>query len=147
MNLDKHTFWFFIVFLVLIFIDQATKKIVLEGFRFKFLFFEITLIYNEGSAFGIKLLENYQYILVNSFILVLFLVYFIYKYRYGVFKKLHLTWFVFIFSGAIGNLMDRLIHGKVIDFISIYVFPVFNFADIWISIGMIVFIFSILREK
>ncbi len=147
MNLDKNTFWFFIVFLVLIFIDQATKKIVLEGFRFKFLFFEITLIYNEGSAFGIKLLENYQYILVNSFILVLFLVYFIYKYRHGIFKKLHLTWFVFIFSGAIGNLIDRLIHGKVIDFISIYVFPVFNFADIWISIGMIVFIFSILREK
>ena len=49
-----------------------------------------------------------------------------------------------IFSGAVGNLIDRIINGAVVDFISVGWWPVFNIADSSISVGMVVLGFSIL---
>jgi signal peptidase II len=48
--------------------------------------------------------------------------------------------------GALGNLLDRMIHGFVIDFISIGRFPVFNIADICITVGIGLLIYRSLRQ-
>lgn len=124
--------------IILIIIDQYTKKIVLDGFRFSSNFFDIILVYNEGSAFGFKLMSNEQYLIVNSFILILFsfIIFYLYNKAENRYKFLYLVSLVFVSAGGVGNLIDRLIHGKVVDFISILNFPVFNLADVFVSIGV-----------
>jgi signal peptidase II len=44
--------------------------------------------------------------------------------------------FVFALAGALGNLLDRVVHGYVVDFIRVPHWPVFNLADIWITVGV-----------
>lgn len=53
--------------------------------------------------------------------------------------KWHLTSLAMILAGAIGNLIDRMRFGYVIDFIKVYWWPNFNLADVWIVVGVIVF--------
>ena len=52
-----------------------------------------------------------------------------------------------ILGGAVGNLIDRIWLGYVVDFIDIRIFPVFNLADIFINIGVICFIIDIFNSK
>ncbi|MEN3015106.1 MAG: signal peptidase II [bacterium] len=139
---------FYIILIgLLILADQLSKKIILEGFRFKWNWFEIILVYNEGSAFGIKLLKNNEYILVNSFILLILLIFTLFKARNNKFANYYYTSFSFIAAGGIGNLIDRIIHGKVVDFIAVYHFPVFNLADSFITIGSSLLILIMLIDK
>ncbi|MCS7243164.1 MAG: signal peptidase II [Candidatus Calescibacterium sp.] len=138
----------FFLLLFLIFLDQLTKHLVLYGFRFKWGFFEITLVYNEGSAFGLKLLKNDEYIVVNSIILFLFTLFIFYRgNRNRYMKDLYNFCLVFILSGGIGNIIDRIFHGKVIDFFYIYNFPVFNLADVFITLGIGMLIMIFFREE
>ncbi|MCX7758199.1 MAG: signal peptidase II [bacterium] len=138
----------FFLLLFLIFLDQLTKHLVIHGLRFKWGFFEITLVYNEGSAFGLKLLKNSEYIVVNSIILFLFMLFIFYRNsRSQYMKSLYNFCLVFILSGGLGNIIDRIFHGKVIDFFYIYNFPVFNLADVFITIGMGMLIMIFFREE
>lgn len=141
--------FYILLFSILVFVDQFSKKIVLEGYRFKKGIFEITLVYNEGSAFGMKIFKNHGYIIINPLILLIFALYIFYKItktRDLKFKHYYLISFIFVTAGGVGNLIDRVLNGKVVDFISIYVFPVFNFADVFVTIGILVLSFLILNE-
>lgn len=129
--------------------DQFSKKVVLEGYRLKKGIFEITLVYNEGSAFGMKIFKNHEYIIINPLILVIFALFVFYKISKIEdlnFKNYYLLSFMFVVAGGVGNLIDRILHGKVVDFISIYIFPVFNLADIFITIGILIMSFLLLNE-
>lgn len=53
----------------------------------------------------------------------------------------------FILAGAIGNGIERVFHGYVVDFISLKYFAVFNIADTWISIGACLILFLIYRKE
>ena len=59
--------------------------------------------------------------------------------------------FSFVIGGALGNLNDRIIHGYVIDFIEFHYenlyWPIFNFADVAISIGVILLLYSMFLNK
>ncbi len=131
----------------LIFLDQLTKWVARNNWNEEVelsSFFSLKFVENEGIAFSLPVA---QYIIVPFTILVLIWL------GVEIYKNLNITSnnnlklllsyaYAFIFSGAIGNLIDRLIYGKVTDFLSFWDFPVFNLADSWITIGVILFIFS-----
>ncbi|MFH0820885.1 MAG: signal peptidase II [Candidatus Peregrinibacteria bacterium] len=95
--------------------------------------FYLALHHNQGIAFGIPLSSLLQIII--SVILISFLTYWFFITE----KKSFLNQAVFgiILGGALGNLMDRLLHRYVVDFIVLKPFPVFNLADLGITVGLL----------
>lgn len=93
---------------------------------------------NQGIAFGIYL--GYMIQLITSIIILSFLIYFGFTYLFLQKRNLFLNQALLgiIVGGAIGNLANRLQLGYVIDFIILRPFPVFNFADIGITVGLII---------
>ena len=151
--------YIFIVFLLIV-LDQYTKNLAVNGFYLKlndymkFIndYIRFTLVYNEGSAFGIKLFNNETYIIIGS-IVCIFLVYFFFKFNKKIYhladnqkNKFLINLFNFsillIISGTLGNLIDRIKYSKVVDWISLLNLPIFNLADTYITIGVILFIYS-----
>lgn len=104
-------------------------------------------VYNTGAAFSI-LQDNIILLCLISITTLLLIFSFIFKPT----TKLNLGEIIglsFISGGAIGNLIDRLFLGYVIDFIQFdfITFPIFNFADIFINIGVIILLISNLFFK
>lgn len=102
-------------------------------------FFSLELAHNSGVAFSIP---------VPSIIVMLLTVVFLVFGGWWAKKELDLkqkraqVCVALIAAGAIGNLIDRVLYGYVTDFISIWRWPVFNFADIWIFAGILgIFLF------
>ena len=145
----------FIIFLsvssILIFLDQLTKKIAEKELMNKDPkvvikdIIEFVYTENRGAAFGI--LQNKQiffYILTVVVFVVIF--YFLYKIDLSVKYIWYFIFLILIFSGALGNFIDRVINKYVVDFIYFKPinFPVFNLADIYITCGAILmFIFTL----
>lgn len=144
---------YLIITFIFFFIDLISKQIlsrVLElGKSIKVIknFFYITLCHNNGAAFSI--LRDKQILLIIITIIALF---FIYKYvnkedlsKYDSFA------FSMITGGILGNLLDRIVYNYVIDFIDFkifnYDFPVFNFADTFIVIGVILLMIKSIKES
>ena len=133
---------------MLIVIDQYTKFMVTLhiplNYSIKIVegFFNLTHIRNSGVAFGIfsaqqSELKPYLLIFVSVVAIVAILAIF---HQTGKEKRLVRTGLILIFSGAIGNLIDRVIHKEVIDFIDFFIenqhWPAFNFADSCITVGV-----------
>ncbi len=138
----------FLVSNTLILVDQYTKFLVNTHiplyYSIKVIddFFNLTHVRNPGVAFGLFADQDSEY-KVLVFILVstvaIFAILFIY-YQTPDEKKMVRTGLILIFSGAIGNLIDRIAYAEVIDFVDIffgnYHWPAFNFADACITIGV-----------
>ena len=151
-NLNKNFLINLILILSVFIIDRFSKLYVIyldkkfldpEIFSSKFL--NITLIWNEGIAFGLlSFNENNLYDLLTIFIFIIILVIFYMIYRSDNFKKYSL---IMILGGALGNFFDRVFYKAVPDFIDFHVgnfhWFIFNVADIFITIGVI---FMILNE-
>jgi signal peptidase II len=100
--------------------------------------FYLTNVHNEGAAFSI--MYGLRYILIAvSIAFLIFIIYYMYK------KKKYNIEFALIIGGLIGNLIDRIVFGYVIDYIGViifkYYFPIFNIADALIVIGAIILLF------
>lgn len=119
----------------LIIADQITKCLVPK------LGIETRL--NTGGAFG--LLGNYAWFqtIVHTTLTILILLFFIRKNRFNQPAKTGLYLFI---AGGIGNVIDRLLFGGVRDFIHLPLWPSFNAADVYISIGSLIIVFSLLKE-
>lgn len=103
--------------------------------------FHLTYIQNPGAAFGILENQCYLFILIAA-VLIIAVIYF-YK------KIIQLSRFfqigiALLFSGAIGNMIDRIFIGKVIDYMDFRIWPVFNLADIAIVSGCAIIAFNLL---
>ena len=113
-------------------------------------FFQLTYLENRGAAFGILYGHTWFLILVSVF-LIAFIVFYYRKIPNGMPHTLLKTSLVLIASGGIGNFIDRIFRGFVIDFFDArifgYNFPVFNVADILIVVGAIGFAFLTLIIK
>ena len=96
----------------------------------------MTLVHNTGIAFGLFKNHGVVFIIVPIIACGL-LVYNIYYYKTNneQLSRLYIVAFSLILAGAIGNLIDRIHFGYVIDFIDLRVWPVFNVADSAITVG------------
>ncbi len=93
-------------------------------------------IENTGAAFGI--LKNQRFFFVAMTIVALFLIgYYFFALKQNQINK---TALVFVFAGTLGNFLDRIFKGYVIDFIDIIPidFPIFNFADVFLVSGLFI---------
>jgi signal peptidase II len=141
----------FILIILLVFFDYLTKYIVLNRFSVNESiiiiknFLKFTYIKNTGAAFGL-LSGN---IIVLILITVVLLFYLLKEFKNSK-NKLNITAYTLIISGAIGNLIDRIFRKYVVDFISFTLFghdmAIFNVADTYITIGVILLLYNILRE-
>lgn len=146
-----------ITVLALVVIDQLTKYLALSYIGFGnsisvTSFFNLTLVYNTGGAFGflsqsgetLRTLVFVAAVVIIVAVLVAFYAQYHKKSRWSAF------FIAMIIGGAIGNLIDRVRLGKVVDFLDIYIsryhWPAFNFADICVTLGIILFILFVLFE-
>ncbi len=109
-------------------------------------FFYITYVRNDGAAWSI--LSGNRIILILVGIFALLLIYF-FLIKNKKLTNLEQISYGILTGGIIGNLIDRIIHGFVIDYLDFkifnYYFPVFNLADIMIVIGMFLIIIQVLK--
>ncbi len=97
--------------------------------------FHFTLVHNTGIAFGFFKDCGAVFIIIPV-ILTGLLIYNVYYYRHSqTISRTYIVAFSLILGGAIGNLIDRIFLGYVIDFIDFRVWPVFNVADSAITVG------------
>lgn len=105
--------------------------------------FCLTLIHNRGAAFGI--LQDQKLFFIAASVLAVVIIYFaLKKNKHSFSLKLFLS---LIIAGALGNLIDRLVFGYVIDFLDFRIWPVFNLADSAITIGAILLGWQMLSKK
>lgn len=124
------------VSVLVIIVDQLTKWLIRQSVTQPIplsSFLEITNIQNTGIGFG--LLQGYGWILTIVIVLIIgTLLWYYPQVPHQWFPKLS---YAFIISGAIGNLVDRIVFGTVTDFISFSFWPAFNVADTAITLGVI----------
>jgi len=98
----------------------------------------MTMVHNTGVAFGFFKDQGITFIVIPIVAAVL-LVFNIYYYRQNneALSRTYIVAFSLILGGAIGNLIDRIAYGHVIDFIDFRIWPVFNIADSAITIGAV----------
>ena len=143
--------------LILVLFDQLSKTYLISylktepNFILEILpFLDFVYAWNYGISFGLfkqyYQYSNYVLLVLNSFI-VMYLINMLVKSE----SKLSIYGLNLIISGAIGNLVDRIIRGAVFDFIYFnyqeFSFPAFNFADSFITIGAAMFIYDYLFNK
>ena len=148
---NKFNLALFFLFLTLVILDQVTKALVINFFNLYdsvvlLPIVNLTFVVNYGFAFGLLNNPSLNQILVSLVILAI-IIYFLYlliKTQYKIFQ-LTLT---LILAGALGNFIDRIFRGFVIDFIDIYIgkyhWPAFNIADSCITVGFVVLMINIL---
>ena len=139
-----------IIVSILITLDQVSKYIIILNYDYflnkKIFIFSINYVRNYGAAFNI-FEGNRLFLSSISIISSLILIYFIFfKGRLNLLDRYGLS---LILAGSLGNGLDRIIKGYVIDFINLklFDFPIFNIADIAINIGCIILIFNYFKFK
>ena len=136
------------IFIVLI--DQFTKYLMFYNKKLfinkDFLLFKLDFVKNYGAAFNIFSGSRIFLSLISIFFSIL-LIYLIF--RKNTLNTLELYSYSFILGGTIGNGIDRILQGFVIDFINLNIinFPIFNIADISINIGFVLIIYSLFKNK
>ena len=138
-----------------IFLDQLSKNWMLNNIFDSQRIIEINKylnfvpVWNKGISFGMLsnfININFFMIIVTSVILLFLISWFVRTKSRNLSLSLS-----FIISGAIGNLIDRLNHKAVVDFIDIHIgnlhWPAFNFADSCITIGAFIYVFTIFTSQ
>ena len=126
--------------LIIILIDQITKFLIKTSFQLKQSLpiikdiFHLTYIHNFGAGFGI--LQQQQWILIFISLTVVGVIFYYFD-RIKEKDKLLQNLVGFILGGTIGNLIDRVAYGFVIDFLDFQMWPIFNAADSFVTIGVI----------
>ena len=148
---------FFLLSLVAIILDQLSKWEILkhftEGERLNIIpdFFDLTLAYNPGAAFSFLADQGgWQkfFFLVLAAVISLYLARAIWRDDFGRWGKIGAA---MIIGGAVGNVIDRLLYGHVVDFLLFYwqdwFYPAFNIADSFICVGAVLLVVDGLKNK
>jgi signal peptidase II len=135
----------------LVLVDFISKLFVINYLKTDFIiinnFLKFSYIKNTGAAFGIMGDSTIVLIVVT----LIFIYYIIREMRANKLNKISMYSYTLILGGALGNLIDRIFRGYVIDFISFHLFgrdmAIFNMADTFITIGVILLVISIFKES
>ena len=149
-NKIKTKLYFLTLSIFIILIDQYTKYLMSYNNKLfinkDFLIFRLDFVKNYGAAFNI-FSGSRIFLSLISFIFSILLIYLIF--RKNTLNSFDLFAYSFILGGTIGNGIDRIYKGFVIDFINLNIinFPVFNIADISINIGFIFLLYNIFKNN
>ena len=143
-----------LITLITLVIDQTSKYLILINVKeFESIpiinnFFKVTFMKNTGAAFSF-LEGNVPLIIIVTSIIIIFILRYI---KITNPKRQEKIFYSLIIGGAFGNLIDRIVHGYVIDFLDFnlfgYNYPVFNIADISIVVGIFsLIILSIIESR
>lgn len=143
-----------IISIILLCIDQISKLLVVnlltktDSITIIKNFFYLTYINNDGAAFSILVGKRIFLILIAVSVIVMLIRYIK---KNNIQNKLELVSISLIIGGSLGNLMDRVVRGYVIDFLDFkifnYNFPIFNLADTFIVIGVILLLLKEIRKE
>ncbi len=140
---------FYITLILWLILDGITKFAAFSYLKspisiaWDFLSFE--LLFNPGIAFGLTLHHGFLKVLTICLILWIFYYYFTEEREKN--SDLVDISFWLILAGAIWNWLERIFRGEVIDFISVQGFSVFNLADSFITIGAIIYIYTLYKNR
>ena len=149
---------FYVIALAIVLTDQATKAIVVRSMRLGQSipilpgYLDLTFVLNPGAAFSLlatlpERIRNPFFILISVAAAILIVVY---HARHLVGHRLATVSLGLILGGAVGNLIDRIRYGVVVDFLDAHVhqyhWPVFNVADSAISVGVTLLLIEMLLE-
>lgn len=142
-----------IVAIVILIIDQLTKKIITAtmniGDSYEVIphFLNITSHRNNGATWGILSGKMGFFYIITLIILAVLIIFYIKETKYNAFMQVAIS---LLFAGALGNFIDRLFNGEVVDFIDTnifgYDFPIFNIADSSLTIGVIFVIIALVKD-
>lgn len=150
--------YFYLISLAIVLLDQLTKLLVVRSMRLGRNipivpgFFDLTFVLNPGAAFSLfatlpEWIRNPFFILISAAAAVLIVAY---RSRYLRENRLASVSLALILGGAIGNLIDRLRYGVVVDFLDAHIYqyhwPIFNVADSAISVGVTLLLLEMLLE-
>lgn len=143
-----------IISIILLCIDQISKLLVVNlltktnSITIIKNFFYLTYINNDGAAFSILVGKRIFLILIAVSVIVMLIRYIK---KNNIQNKLELVSISLIIGGSLGNLMDRVVRGYVIDFLDFkifnYNFPIFNLADTFIVIGVFLLLLKEIRKE
>jgi len=142
--------YFLSLSIFIILIDQFTKYLMFYNKNLfinkDFLLFKLDFVKNFGAAFNI-FSGSRIFLSLISILFSILLIYLIFRKK--TLNTFDLYSYSFILGGTIGNGIDRIYKGFVVDFINLNIinFPVFNFADISINIGFIFLLYNIIKNK
>ena len=146
--LNHRKYYFLILSISVFFIDQLSKYLLITRYNYflklDFIIVNFEYVKNYGAAFNIFSGSRIFLSTVSiAFSIILF--YFILK--KDITKNIDLFGYSFILGGTLGNGIDRILKGYVIDFIKFkYInFPIFNISDISINIGFIFILYSLVK--
>ncbi len=143
-----------IISIILLCIDQISKLLIVnlltktDSITIIKNFFYLTYINNDGAAFSILVGKRILLILIAVLVIVMLIRYIK---KNNIQNKLELVSISLIIGGSLGNLMDRVVRGYVIDFLDFkifnYNFPIFNLADTFIVIGVFLLLLKEIRKE
>ncbi len=146
--------YIFCIVIFTLFLDQVSKRIVVENIEIFAnnleisKYFNLVYVENRGVSFGMFSEHDKSfYFGILSMLVSAYIIYLLVK-SIDLIESIGLS---LILGGAIGNGVDRLYYGYVVDFIDLHLnnfhWPAFNFADTFITLGAIIFVFSIISNK
>lgn len=142
-----------ILLLIFLIVDQISKILVVKFLDLNSVtviknFFYLTYTNNTGAAFSI-LTDKRIFLVLVGIIIIILLIYYLKKHQ--IKNTINKIAFALVIGGSLGNLIDRIIRGSVVDFIDIkifsYNFPIFNLADTFITIGVLLLLININKEE
>lgn len=144
------------IFAILLLLDQASKLYLIEHLKTApdgqitiLPFFDLIYSWNYGISFG--MFGGYQYSNILFLILNSCIILYLFYHSYEIVDHPQRMSLYLIITGALGNLIDRGLHGAVFDFLHLYfgeyIFPTFNIADMYVSIGAFLYVLRAISVK
>lgn len=137
---------------VIVLIDQIIKLLIINNLKVNESLtiinnlFYLSYVQNEGSAWNILYVSQWFFIILSLLAIYTIIRYFLLDVNI---TKIEAFAYASILGGIIGNLIDRFIHGYIIDYIDIFIgsyhYPIFNLADSFIVIGVVIIIWTLLK--